>query len=155
MKKYKSVVMITIGTILIVVVFVIALVLAKNKIDSRDSRDVDANSKVETNETAKAKLVKKGMSTAFSAASGKDIDVNEYIEDNFAEEDARFVNEMLDDKVDGDVVMQIVKSYISDGDISGETLKSLTDKLTPDEKDRLENIYDMYGDDFLEYIKGR
>ena len=148
--------MITIGTILIVVVFVIALVLAKNKIDSNaNSNGGKTNKQIETNETAKAKLVKKGMSTAFSAASGKDIDVNEYIEDNFAEEDARFVNEMLDDKVDGDVVMQIVKSYISDGDISGETLKSLTDKLTPDEKDRLENIYDMYGDDFLEYIKGR
>jgi len=155
-KKYKNAILIAAGTLLLVAIFIVSLVAIKNRLntDKRESTSVNGEEK-EIKETTKTKLVKKGMSTVFSSAAGKDIDVSEYIDKNFAAEDAKFVNEILDDKLDADMVIKIVESYISDGDVSSKSLDSLLEKMTPEERDKLEEIYDTYGDDFIDYIEGR
>lgn len=156
MKKYKTAIIVGIAALIIVIAFLASLIIVKNKLSGKDSKSGDNNVKTEkvNNDTVKTKLVKSGMSTVLSAAAGKDVDVNKYIEENMSVEDATFVNEMLQEKVDSEMVMKLVEAYASDGDISRKSLKELLRDLTPEEKEKLEELFDQYGDDFLKYIDG-
>lgn len=156
-KKQKTFILLSLSIIALLIVFLISLIALKNKLSKNDRnrlKENKAKTEVANNDTVKTRLVKSGMSTVFSTAAGKDVDVDKYIEENMSDEDAHFINEMLQEKVDGDMILQLAKAFVADGDVSKKSLKELTKKLTPEEKERLEELYEQYGDDFLNYIEG-
>lgn len=156
MRKYKSAIIIGFVALFVVIMFLVSLIIVKNKLTGNEKVLQIENEKTETtnNDTVKTRLVKSGMSTVFSTAAGKDVDVSKYIEENMSEEDAHFINEILQEKVDGDMVLKLAEAFVSEGDVSRKTLKELTKKLTPEEKEKIERLYEQYGDDFLNYIEG-
>lgn len=101
----------------------------------------------------KAELFKKGASEVISQMIGKDVDVQEFMDDNLSQEDADFVNEILEEKVDLNTVKNAVTEYQKTGTISDSIVNSLENSLTQDDKEKMMDLYLEYGDDFLNYIK--
>lgn len=150
MKKYKSVILITISIIVIAALFLAVLILAKRK-----TSEVKAGSTVSDEnktDTTKTKLVKSGLSTILSSATGSDIDVQKYIDERVEDEDAAFINEMLDEKVNVNTVTMLAEDYIKEGTITKDSVRELLSDMTPEEKQRFYELAEKYGEDFSDYI---
>lgn len=101
----------------------------------------------------KAELLKTGASEVISQAVGKDVDVQEFMDDNMSQEDADFVNEVLEEKVDLNTVKDAVSEYQKTGTVSESVVDSVRNSLSQEDKEKMVDLYQKYGDDFLNYIQ--
>ena len=101
----------------------------------------------------KAELLKTGASEVISQVTGKDVDVQEFMDDKMSQEDAAYVNEILEEKVDLNTVTDIVSEYQKTGSVDESVVDHMTGSFTEQEKEKMKDLYQKYGDDFLNYIQ--